>query len=156
MVDHPHQTAKEGVFSDGDSVPMPLRFSAFQPEWSRFRGGSRRPAPFRRLARRSGRIPALPYPPAKCVQRISSAMDPFCRYYGPEMTSRHYLAWCIEQKIAAVHIQPGRPMQNGHVESFNGRLRDECLNTSWFANLWDARWKITVTSAHLRVPNILA
>jgi putative transposase len=59
------------------------------------------------------------------------------------MTSRHYLAWCIEQKIAAVHIQPGRPMQNGHVESFNGRLRDECLNTSWFANLWDARWKIT-------------
>jgi putative transposase len=56
---------------------------------------------------------------------------------GPEMTSRHYLAWCIEQKIAAVHIQPGRPMQNGHVESFNGRLRDECLNTSWFANLWD-------------------
>ena len=38
---------------------------------------------------------------------------------GPEMTSPHYLAWCIEQKITAVHIQPGRPMQNGHVESFN-------------------------------------
>ena len=67
---------------------------------------------------------------------------------GPEMTSRHYLAWCIEQKIAAVHIQPGRPMQNGHVESFNGRLRDECLNTSWFANLWDARWKITGWRLH--------
>ena len=45
-----------------------------------------------RLARRSGRIPALPYPPAKCVQRISSRMDPFCRYYGTELTSRHFLA----------------------------------------------------------------
>lgn len=67
---------------------------------------------------------------------------------GPEMTSRHYLAWCIAQKIAAVHIQPGRPMQNGRVESFNGRLRDECLNTSWFANLWDARWKITGWRLH--------
>jgi putative transposase len=34
-------------------------------------------------------------------------------------------------------------MQNGHVESFNGRLRDECLNASWFRNLVDARAKIT-------------
>src|SRR6202035_3081066 len=39
-------------------------------------------------------------------------------------------------------IQPGRPMQNGHVESFNGRLRDECLNANWFRNLFDARAKI--------------
>jgi len=39
-------------------------------------------------------------------------------------------------------------MQNGHVESFNGRLRDECLNTNWFANLWDARWKITGWRLH--------
>jgi putative transposase len=61
---------------------------------------------------------------------------------GPEMCSRHYLAWCIEQRIQPVHIQPGRPMQNGHVESFHGRLRDECLNASWFWNLWDARRKI--------------
>jgi len=35
------------------------------------------------------------------------------------------------------------PMQNGHVESFNGRLRDECLNASWFRNLADAREKIS-------------
>jgi putative transposase len=61
---------------------------------------------------------------------------------GPELTSRHFLAWCIERKIELVHIQPGRPMQNGHVESFNGKLRDECLNASWFENLWDARRKI--------------
>jgi putative transposase len=61
---------------------------------------------------------------------------------GPEMTSRHFLAWCIERKIEMVHIQPGRPQQNGLVESFHARLRDECLNVSWFENLWDARRKI--------------
>jgi len=61
---------------------------------------------------------------------------------GPELTSRHFLGWCEERKIQLIHIQPGRPMQNGHVESFNGRLRDECLNASWFRNLADARAKI--------------
>ena len=61
---------------------------------------------------------------------------------GPEMSSRHYLAWCIENKIDSVHIQPGKPTQNAHVESFHGRLRDECLNVSWFWNLVDARQKI--------------
>lgn len=61
---------------------------------------------------------------------------------GPELTSRHFLAWCIERRIELLHIQPGRPMQNGRVESFHGRLRDECLNTSWFRNLFDARRQI--------------
>jgi putative transposase len=61
---------------------------------------------------------------------------------GPELTSRHFLAWCIERKIATNYIQPGKPMQNGHIESFNGRLRDECLNASWFRNLFDARGRI--------------
>ena len=40
------------------------------------------------------------------------------------------------------HIQPGKPMQNGRVESFNGRLRDECLNAHWFRNLFAASAKI--------------
>jgi putative transposase len=35
---------------------------------------------------------------------------------GPELTSRHFLSWCEERKIQLIHIQPGRPMQNGHVE----------------------------------------
>jgi transposase InsO family protein len=51
---------------------------------------------------------------------------------GPELTSCDFLAWCIERKIEMAHIQPGRPMQNGHVESFHGKLRDECLRVSWF------------------------
>jgi putative transposase len=61
---------------------------------------------------------------------------------GPELTSRHYLAWGVENKVELLHIQPGKPMQNGHIESFNGKLRDECLNVSWFQNLFDARRKI--------------
>jgi putative transposase len=61
---------------------------------------------------------------------------------GPEFTSRHFLAWALEKKIELVHIEPGRPVQNAHVESFHGKLRDECLNASWFGNLFDARAKI--------------
>jgi len=61
---------------------------------------------------------------------------------GPEFTSRHFLAWCTERKIEVVHIEPGKPVQNAHVESFHGKLRDECLNASWFANLFEARRKI--------------
>lgn len=67
---------------------------------------------------------------------------------GAEITSRHYLAWCVERGIGTHYIQPGRPMQNGHVESFHGRLRDECLNVNWFWNLWDARRKIAGWQLH--------
>lgn len=58
---------------------------------------------------------------------------------GPEFTSRHFIVWCEKRQIALLHIQPGRPMQNGHVESFNGRFRDECLNHNWFTTLADAK-----------------
>lgn len=61
---------------------------------------------------------------------------------GPEFTSRHFLGWCEERGIRLLHIQPGRPMQNGRVESFNGRFRDECLNANWFMTLMEAREKI--------------
>jgi putative transposase len=66
---------------------------------------------------------------------------------GPEFTSRRMLGWAEERRIALVHIQPGRPMQNGHVESFHGRLRDECLNANCFRNFGHIRhtlqaWRI--------------
>jgi len=61
---------------------------------------------------------------------------------GPEFTSRHFLGWCEERGIRLLHIQPGRPMQNGRVESFNGRFRDECLNANWFMTVMEAREKI--------------
>ena len=63
---------------------------------------------------------------------------------GPELTSRHFLAWCLENRIELVHIQPGKPAQNGYVESFHGKLRDEFLNVNWFQNLFDARRKLKV------------
>lgn len=61
---------------------------------------------------------------------------------GPELTSRHFLAWCVERRIELRHIQPGKPIQNAQVESFHGRMREECLRVSWFENLFDARSKI--------------
>jgi putative transposase len=61
---------------------------------------------------------------------------------GSELTSRHFLTWALEWKIEPRYIQPGRPMQNGHVESFHGRFREECLRVHWFKNLFDARMKI--------------
>jgi putative transposase len=59
--------------------------------------------------------------------------------HGPEFVSRAMGAWCEGQTILLRFIDPGKPMQNGHVESFNGRLRDECLNANWFLSLAQAR-----------------
>ena len=66
---------------------------------------------------------------------------------GTEFTSNAILAWQEELGIEWHYIAPGKPMQNGFVESFNGRLRDECLNEHLFANLTEARqiieeWRI--------------
>jgi putative transposase len=61
---------------------------------------------------------------------------------GPEFTSRAYLAWSLERRIELRHIRPGKPIENAYVESFNGRFREECLNVSWFRNLFDARRQI--------------
>jgi putative transposase len=58
---------------------------------------------------------------------------------GTELTSNAILAWQQERGVEWHYIAPGKPMQNGFVESFNGRLRDECLNEHLFANLKDAR-----------------
>jgi putative transposase len=61
---------------------------------------------------------------------------------GPEFTSRCFVAWAEQRHITLVYIQPGKPVQNSFIESFNGRFRDECLNANWFENLADARRKI--------------
>jgi putative transposase len=61
---------------------------------------------------------------------------------GPEFRSRALAAWSEERGVRLEFVQPGKPVQNAHVESFNGRLRDECLNANWFTSLSDARRKI--------------
>ena len=61
---------------------------------------------------------------------------------GPEFRSRVMEAWSEQRHVSLRFIEPGKPVQNAFAESFNGRLRDECLNASWFVNLGDARRKI--------------
>ncbi len=58
---------------------------------------------------------------------------------GTELTSRAILAWQEERGVEWHYIAPGKPTQNGFIESFNGRLRDECLNEHLFASLPEAR-----------------
>lgn len=58
---------------------------------------------------------------------------------GTELTSNAILKWCAEYKIEWHYIAPGKPMQNGFVESFNGRMRDEFLNETLFRSLAHAR-----------------
>lgn len=66
---------------------------------------------------------------------------------GPELTSRALDQWAYERGVRLHFIDPGKPQQNGFIESFNGKLRDECLNEHWFLSLADARriiehWRI--------------
>ena len=53
----------------------------------------------------------------------------------PPFRSRAMEAWSVDQKVRHEFIEPGKPGQNVFVESFNGRLREECLNTQWFLQL---------------------
>lgn len=58
---------------------------------------------------------------------------------GPEFVSKAILEWIVEATIETAHIEPGKPWQNGADESFNGRLRDECLSLEWFRSRLEAR-----------------
>jgi len=65
---------------------------------------------------------------------------------GTEMTSKAILDWQGKQQVLWHYIAPGKPMQNGFIESFNGKLRDECLNETLFEDLNHAqailaKWK---------------
>jgi putative transposase len=61
---------------------------------------------------------------------------------GPEFTAKAFLFWAEKHQIHLIHINPGKPMENGFIESFQGKFRDECLNLHWFSSLADARQKI--------------
>ena len=66
---------------------------------------------------------------------------------SPELTSRALDQWAYERGVRLRFIEPGKPIQNAFIESFNGRLRDECLNEHWFLTLVHARevieeWRI--------------
>ncbi|MBX3133283.1 MAG: integrase core domain-containing protein [Gemmatimonadaceae bacterium] len=71
----------------------------------------------------------------------------FQMYYGPEFVSAALDAWAHRHQVVLDSMDPGKPVQNAFIESFNGTFRDECLNESWFVNLADAQrtieaWRI--------------
>lgn len=86
--------------------------------------------------------------------RLARELDPLVRIYckpscivsdnGTEFTSKAILKWANDNKVEWHHIGPGNPQQNGYIESFNGSLRDECLNQEIFDSLADARRKLAL------------
>jgi putative transposase len=63
----------------------------------------------------------------------------FRLYYGPEFAGHALDAWAFQRGITRHFIQPGKPVQNAFIESFNGKFRDECLNEHWFLTLQEAQ-----------------
>ncbi|MER9245611.1 IS3 family transposase [Mesorhizobium sp. M0590] len=66
---------------------------------------------------------------------------------GSEFTSNAILSWADQNRVEWHYIAPGKPMQNGFIESFNGRLRDELLNETLFTSLAQARVAIALWRA---------
>ena len=62
--------------------------------------------------------------------------------------SRALEAWAMATEVQLCFIRSGHPVENGFIESFNGRLRDECLNVGWFSSLDDARAKLAKFREH--------
>ena len=67
---------------------------------------------------------------------------------GPELTSKAMFLWAQRSHVHIRFIQPGKPSQNAFVESFNGKIRDACLNQHWFTDLGDARRTIEAWRSH--------
>ena len=63
-------------------------------------------------------------------------------YYGSEFISKVMDKWAYERGVELDFSRPGKPTDNAIVESFNGSLRQECLNEHWLTSLQDARNKI--------------
>jgi len=58
---------------------------------------------------------------------------------GPKFTGKTLFDWSKKLEVSLDFIRPGKPMENGICESFNGRFRDECLNEVWFRSIDEAR-----------------
>jgi putative transposase len=81
--------------------------------------------------------------------RVTRVLDELIKIYGrpvvirvdngSEFTSRLFDNWAYQNKIEIDFIQPGKPNQNGFIESFNDKFRSECLNEHWFLTLKEAR-----------------
>ena len=67
---------------------------------------------------------------------------------GPEFTSKRLDQWAYLNGVELDFSRPGKPTDNAFIESFNGRLRQECLNENWFLSLEDAREKVEAWRVH--------
>lgn len=65
---------------------------------------------------------------------------------GPEFAGKAMDRWAYEHGVTLQFIRPGKPVENAYCESFNSKLRDECLNANWFAILTDAQHARTVVA----------
>ena len=79
-------------------------------------------------------------------------------YYGTEFTSKAVEAWAFYRGVEPDFTQPGKPTNNGHIESCHGRLRDECLNAPQFLSLEHAQrmikaWRVDTISSVLTAPS---
>ena len=77
---------------------------------------------------------------------------------GPEFISRSLDLWAYSNGVKLDFSRPGKPTDNAFIESFNGRLRDECLNQQWFLSLDEARavteaWSDDYTIGFVRMAN---
>ena len=78
----------------------------------------------------------------RVLERLASergAPDEIVLDNGPELAGKARDQWAYERGVWLRFIEPGKPIQNAYVESFQGRLRDECLDRHWFLGLGDAR-----------------
>ena len=76
------------------------------------------------------------------VEEYGSAPESITVDNGTEFTGRAFELWAMERSVQVNFIRPGKPVENSYAESFNGRLRDECLNVEWFGSVEDARRKL--------------
>ena len=110
-------------------------------------------------------------------QRVAGMLDDVARERGypdmlvvdngPELRGRDLDRWAYEHSVKLFFIDPGKPMQNGSIESFNGRFREECLDQCWFTSLAEAEriieaWRLDYnlrrphTSLRMRTPAAFA
>src|SRR5436305_1912432 len=78
----------------------------------------------------------------KRLMALRGAPESITTDNGSEFVGRAMEVWAYQAGVKWDFIRPGKPVENGYIESFNGRLRDECLNGEVFFSLVDARAKL--------------
>ena len=76
---------------------------------------------------------------------------------GPEFAGKALDGWAYDRGVGLHFIEPGKPVQNAYIESFNGKFRDECLNEHWFSSIPEAQaiieaWRVDYNTVRPRRP----